>query len=167
MAAFHHFLEEDAIVAKPDMLYRLVCQRWNDAVDQVAGWPSRRVQVPTFRDYVSLATSVFQQAFLEEADAYIAQLVSARLSDRLKARGTDRQPAGQRRGRGPFREATARGRHYEIRRLASALIRSGFNIDKLTELRQLVEPRNFESALVWYEGHLGGLRPTSKSSPTA
>jgi len=160
MTAFHSFLKVDAVVAKPDMLYRLACRRWNDAVDQVAGWPCRKVEVPSFRDHVSLPTSEFQEAFLGETDAYVALLTSPRLSDRLKSRGSDRPTSGRRRGRGPLRDATATARRYQIRRISSALVRSGFAADGLITLRQLVEPRNFEKALVWYEDYLGGMRPS-------
>jgi site-specific recombinase XerD len=44
--------------------------------------------------------------------------------------------------------------------MSSALVRSGFDIDQLQSLAQLVEIQNFERAMIWYHDHLGGLRPS-------
>ena len=129
-------LHTRSLKANPDRLFRNVCVLWNRAVDEIAGWPERKVTVPSFRKRVSLPLEAFPAPFVEDLKAYRAFMSRENLFDA-------QAPTA------PRKQTTLDGHHQHLWQLASALVESDFPIDRITSLAFLVQPHHARSAIQW------------------
>ena len=136
MQAFLTFLVERTLHRKPRHVHRQTCVLWNRAVQQIESWPKRIVAVPGYRDTFSLPLHQFPKSFQSELEGWL---------DRLRGKDLLASDAPLR----PLRPDTILGKREQVRRLASALVRSGHPIDQVTSLGGLIELGNFRRALNW------------------
>ncbi|MHC4984146.1 MAG: tyrosine-type recombinase/integrase [Planctomycetota bacterium] len=143
IADYNEYLTEQTFNRKHRAVYRRVCLLWNRAVEEIPEWPTGRVTMPDFRDRISFPLSDFPASFGADLDAYVRVMAG----DDLLAPNTPSKPRSH---------ATLKIHRHRLLALASALVRAGHPIEKITSLAVLVEPGNARRALTFYHGRLGG-----------
>jgi integrase len=146
VAGTHQRVIEHSFHKEPNSIYRDTCRLWNRARVEVPGWPDIELAVPRFDNHFSLLYSAFPISFQDEIERW-EKAVSGR--DLFAARA----PAK------PLKPRTVHHRKEQIRRFASALVLSGFPIEKITSMAVLFEPANFCAALQYHLDHRGGVLP--------
>lgn len=147
VSAFYSDLREHSFARKPHKLHRDACRAWNLAAGHVPDWPATRLALPQHRDLISLPWSAFPASLVDEIETWARVMSGARVLD---SRAPDR----------PLRPETIRLKREQIRRGASALVRSGFPVERITSLACLVEAGHLRSALTLYHDRLGGKAPS-------
>jgi integrase len=145
--AFRTYLHNATTAAKPDKLTRMACLAWNRAVDEIAGWPQRHLTVPNFRRIVGLPWTDFPASLQREHSEWLGVL-------------SGQHPFDTRAPIKPLRPATLHAKSEQVRRFASAVVRSGTPIEVLTSFAVLLEPQHVNSGLTWF------LRRDGKSTPS-
>jgi len=123
------------------------CVLWNRAIAHYPQWSRQEVTVPSYRRTISFARDSFPEPFRDDLDAYTAlmtgdDLMAQNAPDRLR------------------KPSTMVNQREKIRRFASALVRSGTPIEKITSLAVLVERQNFKLGFRYYLEWLGGKKPS-------
>ncbi len=67
---YHRHLIEETFGQKPNHIYRETCKLWNDAVEQILGWPQRKVTLPCYRKFVSLPRADLPEDFWKDFERY-------------------------------------------------------------------------------------------------
>jgi integrase len=138
MAGFCRHLVDESDETEPHRKFQILVALWNKAVDQVPGWPPRRLTPVSFRDRVSVDESLFPESLRSEIVEWRAALAGERLLD-------DRAPDN------PLRAGTVATKAEQLRRYLGALARSGaVTPDRITSLAVALQPRHFEAAITWY-----------------
>jgi hypothetical protein len=140
---FQAWLAQGTLVPKPADLHRRAVVQWNRAVEQVPGWPQRRIAVPCRTNHVRLPLETFEASFHADIEAWLACLAG---SDLFQENG----PAK------PLRPVSLRCRRYEVYMVASAWVRAGGGPAELRGLADLVEPERFRSAMRFLLERYGG-----------
>jgi hypothetical protein len=107
VAVYGRDLVSKSLLDRPKQAYRNACLARNRAADTVAGWPQRRLRVPSSRPAYTLSPATFPASFGTDLEAYFAHL-----------RADD--PFGEM-GDRPASPDTLKGRRKQILALASAL----------------------------------------------
>lgn len=147
MAAFHRFLAEETFIHRPDRRFRQVAMLWNEVVGIIPGWPQRPVTLPSFRNVVSLPLNHFPESFAADLARYKRRLEGSDLT-------ADHIPDE------PLRPGTIRAHQGQIRRFASAMVRTGRPAEDVRDIPALLEPPWFERTMQSEFERLGGLRPS-------
>ncbi len=150
MARYLLDLRERSLKKGPESLHRRVCVLWNKASSIYDKWPGTPVPLPSYRKTISLPWEAFPISFMDDLDHYQAFMSG---EDLLSTHAIDK----------PRRPATLNAHREAFRRMASAMVHSGFSIEKLTSLKQLVRENNLIAGLRAYEAHLGNLKCPSVS----
>lgn len=124
LSDFHAWLGESEIGKSPDGIHHRTIEQWNRAVDQVGGWPPRRLARPVAREAYTFAWSELPEPLRRDAEAWLAHLG-----------GSDLFGAGPPR---PVRPATIESRRFQIRQIVSALHHRGYDVAAFTGLADLV-----------------------------
>ncbi len=147
MERFQRHLHDETFETRPDRVYRRTCVLWNRAATEVAGWPDAQVNVPNFRNLVSLPLSEFLASFQADLERY---------GQRLSGQDLTANDLPDK----PLKPATIRGHLYQFQRFASAMVRAGRPIGEITDLGCLVELDWFRRAMQAEFERLGGARPS-------
>ena len=107
---------------------------WNRAVENIAGWPTVQLIKPPRRQTYGVRWNDLPAPFLAEAEAYFDSL---RTVDLFALSGPVKPP----------RESSIRSAREQLRIAASALLRSGLPVERLTGLAELVRLENFKAIL--------------------
>jgi len=143
---FRAHLEADANVPSPHYCHRLSCRLWNQAAENVPGWPPTHLTPPDCRwPPRSLPISSFPPGLQEQFARYLDSLSDADIFAK-DARRT-------------LSSSTIRQRAIELRLALSALVASGRNPVSITSLECLVEPNAFTTILRRYLKDDGKPRP--------
>ena len=138
---FGRMLLEGSLIERPKQVHRNACLAWNRSIDGVEGWPQHRLSVPDNRRVYALALDAFPESFQVDFQNYLNYLASGSLFGK-KAR----QPASP---------ITIRDRRIQLLEVASALVKSGRNIESICSLSDLVEPDAAEKILSFFHEHNG------------
>jgi integrase len=131
-----------SLLPHPERAFRSAARLWNQAAANTPGWPALFIEVGVDKRRYALEWGSFQETFQSDVSAYLA-------------RGSDPDPFAHgdpARGLSP---ATIKGQTALLLRTASALVASGFPIEKLDSLKTLVEPANARAALIYVRDRMG------------
>lgn len=109
-----------------DAAFRNLCVNWNHCREEVSGWPDVEVEIVDRRDRYTLPQEAFQESFIADLDAMVADATGADIVNMRSRRKLDHSSADQRR--------------FVLLRLASGYALRGGDVDRLHNLRDLVEP---------------------------
>ena len=113
---------------------------WNRLRNEVDGWPDIQLsRLPRKKEPWTIPVDQFPQSLQDDVAAWIERLANPDLLD-------EDAPAK------PLRPATIKHRQFQLRKVASALVRSGMPIAEIDSLAVLVEFENMKRALRWMMG---------------
>jgi integrase len=147
-AAFERFKAalEGSLHATARAVYRSTVRLWNQAVDQVPGWPARQIALEPDPRLYSLPLENFPESFHVDFRAFLEDSGDRDFfSDHWAP---------------SVRPATVTMRRRQIHQIASALVASGFPIERVEALATLTDPANAKAALSHLRARKGG-----KSTP--
>ncbi len=139
LSAFHQALVSESIVEQPHEVYRGAAKSWNNAVERVAGWPPRRLTVPSRQKLFTLPWSAFPPSLAQDVEAYCRRAAGLDLGDDHFIR--------------PQRPATIKTRRWQLRLLATAVAKSGVALEGL---RDLLQPETAAAGLTYLLERNGG-----------
>lgn len=142
-ADYYDYLKKQTFNGKYRAVYRRVCLLWSKAAEEVPDWPTGPVTLPDFRNGISYLLSNFLDSFGADLDSYVGVMSG----EDLLAPNTPTKPRSQ---------STLAIHRHRLQALASALVHTGFPIEKVTSLAVVVNPENAREALTFYHGRLGG-----------
>jgi integrase len=134
VAQFQAALEAESFVKDPAEWARNSIVTWNRAVDEVPGWPQRKLHRQSRRRDYALPLVAFPQSFQDDVARWQSRVDG---SDPLAEDGPDR----------PFSPATTAHRLQQIRRFATGLVEQGHRPEDIVDLAYLVHPDHFLEAL--------------------
>lgn len=112
-------------------------QAWNHLRLEVDGWPDIQLsRLPRKKEPWTFPIETFPESFQADVDAWINRLANPDLLD-------EDAPAK------PLRPSTIKHRKFQLREVASALVRSGVPIAQIDSLAVLVDFDNVKRALRW------------------
>jgi integrase len=106
--------------------YRGAARSWNNAAERIVGWPQQRVTVPSWRQIFSLPWEAFPATLSTDVEAYLCRAIGLDLTDDHFTRAQ--------------RPATINTRRSQLRLFATAIAKSGFAPDMLTDLPTMLAP---------------------------
>jgi integrase len=130
---FHHALVAESIVRNPYEIFRGTAKSWNNAAERIPGWPQQRLTVPSRARVFSLPWSALPQSLEASLETYLQRASGIDLSDAHFTRAQ--------------RPATINTRRWQLRLLATAIVKSGVAPDALVDLRAILEPEVAASGL--------------------
>jgi len=139
---FRLAIATESLLRDPGGVYRDACRLWNEAAARFEGWPQLRVPIPNRRHDFAMPIEAFPQSFQQDITTY--------LSNRAVP---DVFSADYHR---PARPITLKHRRQHLVALATALVRTGFPIDKVISIGVLVVPDNAKAALRYLHDRAGG-----------
>jgi integrase len=143
---------ETSIGCGPTARFNVIARAWNEAVEQVEGWP-RAMMAPIIdaRRY-ALRWEDLPRPYVADVEALLEQ-------------ACDPDPFSGRHAK-PLRPQTIKQRRALLQRLATALLATGFPPNDLTGLNVLTDPDNAKTALRFLMARTGG-QPTSTHASMA
>jgi integrase len=140
LAEFAAKLRKNVIINDENHI-RNVVGAWNRASRTVPGWPSKKLSLAPSERRFTLDWDAFAPSLRDDLDAYLAFRTKPRLTSRhLTTRAAAR----------PIKKSSAAAIRYHVRALASALVRTGIPIEKITKLSVLVDPDMAERSLNFF-----------------
>ncbi len=149
---FGREVTEFSLVRDPGGLYRDTCKLWNLAARTIPGWPRLEVPVPDRRRDFALDLEELPKSFQGEVGTFLARGANPDVfsDDYCK----------------PAADLTVRNRRRQILMAATALVRSGVPIARITGLEVLVELDHAKAALRQLYDRAGG-KTTSQTHQIA
>jgi len=142
--AFRAELIVSGDVDKPEQHVRATVNAWNRTVTAIPCWPDGTLYlVPQHRKRWTINPVNFAQQFNQDVQRWLDRLGKP---DQLSEDGPHRA----------LRPVTIQHRAHQIFKASSALVLSGFPIEKLTSLKILIQPENFQAALQYLLDRQGG-----------
>jgi integrase len=142
---FYDALCHKSLYREPTAAHRSAVRNWNRAVAAQPAWPQLIIPIDQHPRYYSLEWSSFPASYVEDVEAFLSRCSSGGASDEFE---DDYYK--------PMSPNTIELRRRQLRQLSSALVFSGFAVDRLTHLSVLVDPKNAEPALRWMKHRTGG-----------
>lgn len=140
-------LIEESFQKQPEHKVAEAIKVWNRLRNKVDGWPDIALsRLPRKKEPWTIPLEHFPQSLQEDIDAWINRLANPDLLD-------EDAPAK------PLRPSTIKHRRFQLREVASALVRSGMPIEEVNSLSVLVEFDNVKRALRWMMDRFDG-KPT-------
>lgn len=146
VTAFEAMLVSETLVKEPNKIVRQAVLVWNKCQGVIQGWPGITLERVSKRQPWTFPLSTFPQRFQDDAEHWCSRLGMSDLFD-------DEVPARA------CRPATIDHRRFQIRMMASALVRTGYDQAKITSLACLVDVERFKAGLR-YMMDRGDGRPT-------
>ena len=134
VAEFETTLIEETLQKDPSKVAREAVLVWNRMRDAVPGWPTQELTRKRKREPWTIPLEQFPASFLADVDKWC---------DRLALKDLFDEDAPIR----PCEPATIKHRRFQIRMMASAIVRSGVSISDVTSLAFVVELDNFKRGL--------------------
>jgi integrase len=132
---FRATIEQEELLRDPGEHYRATAQRWNEAVNTVAGWPQLVVSIPSRSRQYALPWSAFPASF--EADVRQYQIIR----DEFEPFSPDYCA--------PKSPVTLKNERRQILAVASAMVHAGISADAITGLASLTEVQHARAGLQW------------------
>jgi hypothetical protein len=132
---------------KPEHKVAEAIKVWNRLRGEIAGWPDIQLnKLPRKKEPWTIPLEQFPQSLQDDVAVWINRLANPDLLD-------ENAPPK------PLRPTTIQHRAFQLRQVASALVRSGMPIQTIDSLAVLVEFENVKRALRWMMGRFEG-KPT-------
>jgi len=128
---------------------RRVVNQWNQAIRECPGWPPTRLGLREQALNRSPPFDAYPESLQREITAYLDTI------GQTQAAGLFSGPA-----RRPVKPSTVTSRNYCLRRLLHGAVQNGIPMDRLAELRSVVDPAFIRAALDWHY-HRSGNQLTS------
>jgi integrase len=142
LSALYEALVNESIVKHPYEIYRGAAKSWNNAAERIAGWPQQRLAVPSRQQRFTFPWSYFPASLEEEVEAYCRRAAGLNLDDDHFVRAQ--------------RPATIETRRWQLRLLATAVVKSGIAAESLTGLKVLLQPQTVAAGLTYLLDRNGG-----------
>ncbi|MPZ36169.1 MAG: hypothetical protein GEV13_35355, partial [Rhodospirillales bacterium] len=117
-------------------------QLWNQAVETVPGWPSTKVSTGKKHEGYCFAWSAFPAPLKAAVDAYSAKRSTRDIFAKNAAE--------------PLSPRTLADHEFKARQFASALVRSGVEIESLGQLRDLLDPDRLQTGFRFFLSRSNG-----------
>jgi integrase len=134
VAEFESCLISETLHKNPGKVVREAVLTWNKMRDAVPGWPVQNLTLKPKREPWTIPLEQFPTSFVADVDKWC---------DRLGHKDLFDEDAPVR----PCEPATIKHRRFQIRMMASAIVKSGVPINNVTSLAILVEIENFKQGL--------------------
>jgi integrase len=135
-AVYLTVLEQESLVKYPRRDHQTICRLWNDMMETMEGWPQAVLAVPSYEDRIyAIADDLIHPDLQSEIETYARFLTGSELFGGLAK---------------PFRPVSIKSTLGNIRRYLSALHHSGFDIDSLRNLEDMVRFSVFKQAMEWF-----------------
>lgn len=128
---------ETTALASDAAARRSIARVWNNCSETIEGWPAQRLEEPAIRGSERPAWEEFPKGMRADIDAYLTRLT------RIRRNGKGRRLR-------PCKASTIRTRRAELVAAARAAIQNGIEIDTLTSLRALLDPKIVEIVIDAY-----------------
>jgi hypothetical protein len=135
-AWFNQVLQAGSLVKSPKHVGRLTCLFWNQAAEEIAGWPKLVVSVPLENRRYAMFWQDFAPSFQADADAFLSRMSN---QDPF---AEDYAPS--------VRPSTVALRRGQILQMATALVQSGLPVEQITSLAILVQPNHAKLILRFF-----------------
>jgi integrase len=143
VARFEDTVRTTSLRGNPSEIVRGAIRGWNAAVDQVPGWPQKRLTLAERqRNGYVLPTASFPLGFQSSLADYIAFLTDPPEDDDAPFRG--------------LRPNTLALREFQFRQMASALVHQGLPIDDITSIGVLAQHESVEMICDFFLARNGG-----------
>lgn len=140
-------LTKESFQKRPEHKVADMIKLWNRLRREVDGWPDIQLSnLPRKKEPWTIPLEHFSQSLQEDVATWINRLANPDLLD-------EDAPAK------PLRPSTLKHRKFQLREVASALVRSGMPIDEIDSLAVLVDLVNIKRALRWMMERFEG-KPT-------
>jgi hypothetical protein len=133
LSGLYKALISESIVKHPYEIYRGAAKSWNNAAERIAGWPQQRLTVPSRQQLFTCDWSAFPASLEADVEAYCRRAAGVDLDDDHFVR--------------PQRPATLETRRWQLRLLATAIMKSGVAVETLTALSALLQPEIAKAGL--------------------
>jgi integrase len=142
LVSFHEGLIAETIVEQPYEIYRGAAKSWNNAAERIAGWPQQRMMVPSKQYQFNYDWNAFPASLKADVEAYCRRAAGLDLSDDHFVR--------------PQRPATLETRRWQLRLLATAIVKGGISAETLTSLSTMLQPPTAAAGLQYLLERNGG-----------
>ncbi|NQV58657.1 MAG: hypothetical protein HQ502_03265, partial [Alphaproteobacteria bacterium] len=132
--AFEAHVIDQTLNKDPGKVAREAVLTWNRLKDKVEGWPDVTLRRAPARIPWTFPLEQFPQSFQQDVDAWFDRMAMTDLFD-------DDAPVRA------SRPATIKHRRFQVRMMASAIVRQGRPMDGITSLADLVSFENFRSGI--------------------
>lgn len=136
IADFEAALIEDTLHKDPGKVVREAALTWNKMRGVVANWPNQSLTPVRKRKSWTFPLEQFPASFVADVDLWCARLGHQDLFD------ADAPVK-------PCRPATIKHRRFQIRMMASAIVRSGVNVSAIQSLANLVDLDHFQLGITY------------------
>ncbi len=133
---FARALRQDTIIEKPKQVYRTTCLFWNQAAQEITGWPKLSVPVPNENRRYAMFWEELPATFQVDAEAFLSRMGN---QDPF---AEDYAPS--------VRPRTVELRRKQILQMSTALVQSGVPVDRIINLAILVQPDNAKRILRFF-----------------
>jgi integrase len=144
-AQFGAELIANSLKRDPGGVYRDSCKAWNRAALTIPRWPQLQVTVPDRRRRFALPLEAFPPSFQADLHRFLCERANPDVFSDSYCK--------------PVQPVTNEGRHQRVLMAATALVTSGFPMERITGLSVLVEPDNAKALLRMLLDRYGG-KPT-------
>jgi len=134
---YMHYRAQTTALATNDAARRKIARAWNACVDDVRGWPGRRLIEPPVKALTTMPWESFPEALRREIEKYLAGFAKIRRG----AKGKRIRPC---------KASTIQTRLRELQAFARMAVRLGHPIESLTSLEALLDPSLIEEVLHAY-----------------
>ncbi|MBS4010295.1 MAG: tyrosine-type recombinase/integrase [Roseovarius sp.] len=133
-------LTKESFQKRPEHKVADMIKLWNRLRRELDGWPDIELsKLPRKKEPWTIPLEHFPQSLQEDVATWINRLANPDLLD-------EDAPAK------PLRPSTLKHRMFQLREVASALVRSGMPIEEIDSLAKLVDLNNVKRALRWMMG---------------
>lgn len=137
-------LNAECVVKEPKTIIKTTVTAWNRCIRDLPNWPGIRLASPFKKDPMSLALEDFPQSFQSEVNEMLRRL---RDPDLL-------EDSGPARG---LRPATLNARLFDIRRFATALVRTNtLALEDISSIADMMTPAHFKAGVLFFLDRNGG-----------
>jgi integrase len=126
LSVFYDALVNESIVELPYEIYRGAAKSWNNAAERVAGWPQQRLRVPSRQQLFTLPWNAFPSTLEADVEAYCRRASGLDLNDDHFTRAQ--------------RPATIETRRWQLRLLATAIVKRAADPATLVGLKTMLVP---------------------------
>lgn len=142
ITSFHEAIVAESAVALPYEIYRGTAKSWNNAAERIPGWPQIRLTVPSRQNLFCLPWDAFPPSLETDVESYLRRAEGLCLDDDHFLRAQ--------------RGSTLKTRRWQLRLLASAVVKSGIAAETLSGLPILLQPETAAAGLQYLRERNGG-----------
>ena len=131
------YRRQTTALASGDAARRRIARAWNACVDDIAGWPSRRLPEPPVKTLTKVPWECFSKQLRQEIETYLEGFKKIRRGSRGKRIR-------------PCKQVTIDTRRRELQAFARMAVVKGYSVERLNSLSDLLDPDLVEEVLEAY-----------------